>query len=95
MTFSLLVYCVAALALVVLGVLFRTGRYPGITGDGGRAATAVSSWTFVAAGIAAAQAAAYLIQRGYPGEPDVYSVVRWAFCAALVGVGVRVVLLLR
>jgi hypothetical protein len=90
-------YGIGCVFMIVLAVLARTGRLPGVSMAEGRARdlAAVSSWLFVEAGISALLGALYLIQHSYAGEPNVYTVIRLALMAVAIAVIVRMALLFR
>jgi uncharacterized membrane protein len=90
-------YAIGSVFLIVLGLLARSGRLPGVSkADAqGRDLTAVSNWLFVTAGLAALLGALYLVQRHYAGEANVYTAIRLVLIVAVAAVFVRIVLLFR
>jgi hypothetical protein len=90
-------YGIGCVFLIVVAVLARFGRLPGVpkAETRGRDLTAVSTWLFVAAAISALLGALYLIQHSYAGEPNVYTAIRLALVAAAFAVLVRIALLFR
>ena len=78
---------VAFVAMIVLAVLASRGRWS--------LTAAVARGLFVAAGLVALVGLLYVVQRAYPGQPEVYTMVRVVLAAALVGTFVRIVWLLR
>ena len=90
-------YGIGCVFLIVLAVLARLGRLPGVPKAEARARdlTAVSIWLFMEAGISALLGALYLVQHSYAGEPNVYTAIRLTLMAAAFGVLVRIALLFR
>jgi len=90
-------YGIGFVCLIVVAALVRVGRFPGLAKavEQGRDVVAASTWAFVAAGLGALLGALYLIQRAYPGDPNVYTSIRVVVMAAMVAVVVRIILLFR
>jgi hypothetical protein len=90
-------YGIGCVFLIVVAVLARLGRLPGVPKAEARGhdLTDVSTWIFVEAGIGALLGALYLIQHSYAGAPDAHTAIRLTLMAAMFAVLVRVVLLFR
>jgi hypothetical protein len=90
-------YGISCVSLIVVAVLARLGRLPGVSQDDTRRrdVAALSSWVFVEAGISALLAVLYQVQRSFAGEPNVYTAIRLILMAAVVAVLVRIILFFR
>jgi hypothetical protein len=88
-------YGIGCACLIIAAVLVRLGpgAAPRASAARGRDLGAVSNWLLAGAGIGALLGVLHLVQRGYGGDPNVYTAIRLTLSAAAFAVLVRLVLL--
>ena len=89
-------YALGCVFVIVVAVLVRLGRMPGLGKAGeGRNRAAASTWLYVEAVILALLGVLYLVQRTIGGEPNAYTAIRLTLTAAIFVVMVPIVLIFR